>query len=86
MFGMEQQKARLARLEAQVRVQGEAIRVMAQQLGIEPLTIDPMSHLDPDELDLVGAGQQIQAIKHYRERTVSSLLDAKNAVDRAVGR
>lgn len=84
MFGMEQLRARIARLEAQVRVQGEAINVMARRLGIEPVAVDPISHLDPEELDLARTGKQIQAIKHHRKRTGSSLLEAKNAVDGAI--
>ncbi len=56
---------------------------MAHQLGIDPVALDPMGQLDADELGLARAGKNIQAIKHHRERTGSSLLQAKEAVDRA---
>ncbi len=66
-----------------MRIQGETINVMAKRLGIDPLTVDPMGHLDPEELNLLCQGNLIQAMKHHRERTGSSLSEAKNAVDRA---
>ncbi len=56
---------------------------MAQQLGIDPAANDPMGQLDAEELNLVRGGKVIHAIKHHRERTGSSLLEAKEAVDRA---
>ncbi|MGV8847572.1 hypothetical protein [Tessaracoccus sp.] len=42
-----------------------------------------MGRLDAEELHLVHAGELIHAIKHHRERTGSSLLQAKEAVDKA---
>ncbi len=56
---------------------------MAHELGIDPVVVDPMGQLDAEELALVRAGETIHAIKHHRERTGSSLLQAKEAVDRA---
>jgi len=73
----------MAQLDSQVRIQGEALNAMAQQLGIDPVVVDPIGQLDAEELSLVRAGKTIPAIKHHRVRTGSSLLQAKEAVDRA---
>jgi len=73
----------MAQLESQVRIQGEALNAIAQQLGIDPVVVDPIGQLDAEELSLVRAGKTIPAIKHHRVRTGSSLLQAKEAVDRA---
>ena len=83
MFGTGPLTSRIAQLEAQVRAQGEAINNMAQRLGSDPVVVDPMGRLDAEELNLVRAGRLIHAVKHHRERTGSSLLQAKQAVDRA---
>lgn len=80
---MSQLTTRIERLESQVRAQGEAINTMAQQLGIDPVAVDPIGQLDAEELNLVRAGKMIPAIKHHRERTGCSLLQAKDAADRA---
>ena len=74
---------RIAQLESQVRVQGEVIKAMAHELGIDPGAVDPLGQLDAEELEMVRAGKAIPAMKHHRERTGSSLLQAKEAVDRA---
>lgn len=58
---------------------------MAEQLGIDPAVADPMGHLDAEELSLVRDAKPIPAIKHHRERTGSTLLQAKEAIDRAQG-
>ncbi len=83
LFGIGPLTTRIAQLESQVRAQGEAIKTMAQQLGIDPVAVDPMGQVDAEELNLVRAGKTIHAVKHHRERTGSSLLQAKEAVDRA---
>lgn len=83
LFGIEYLTTRMAQLESQVRIQGEALNAMAQQLGIDPVVVDPIGQLDAEELSLVRAGKTIPAIKHHRVRTGSSLLQAKEAVDRA---
>ncbi|MDO5737208.1 MAG: hypothetical protein Q4P15_12115 [Propionibacteriaceae bacterium] len=75
--------ARIAQLESQVRAQGEAINSLARELGIDPGAIDPPGYVDAEELDMLRDGRAIHAIKHHRERTGSSLLQAKEAVDRA---
>ena len=81
MFGIEQLRTRVARLESQVRAQSEALKVMADRLGIDYDAVDPVEQLDAEELGLIRAGKCIQAIKHHRERTGSSLIQAKEAVD-----
>ena len=82
MFGIENLTTRLSQLESQVQIQGEALNAMARQLGIDPVLVDQMGQLDAEELSLVRAGKPIPAIKHHRVRTGSSLLQAKEAVDR----
>lgn len=56
---------------------------MAQQLGIDPIAVDLLGQLDAEEFNLVRTRKTIQAIKHHRERTGSSIVQAKEAVDRA---
>ncbi|MEO7587411.1 MAG: hypothetical protein ABIS84_05225 [Arachnia sp.] len=82
MFGTGALNARIARLESQVQAQGEALNAMAERLGMAPVMVDPM-RLDAEELRLVQGGKAIAAIKHHRERTGSSLVQSKDAVDRA---
>lgn len=55
---------------------------MAKQLGIDPVAVDPMD-LDAEEFALIADGRVVEAIKHHRERTGSSLLQSKQAADRA---
>ena len=83
VFGIGLLRTRLTQLESQVRAQGQALNAMAEQLGMDPQVADPLGQVDAEELGLVRSGKAIQAIKHHRERTGSSLLQAKEAVDRA---
>lgn len=83
MFGIGYLTTRITQLESQVRIQGEALNAMAQQLGIDPVAVDPLGQVDDEEKRLIRDGQTIPAIKHHRVRTGSSLVQAKAAIDRA---
>ncbi|MGO1489488.1 MAG: hypothetical protein ACTHWA_13200 [Arachnia sp.] len=83
MFGIGYLSTRITQLEAQVRIQGEALNAMAQQLGIDPVVVDPLGQVDDAEKRLIHQGQKIPAIKHHRMRTGSTLVQAKEAIDRA---
>lgn len=84
MFGLGTQ-ARIARLESRVRTQQATIDLLCERAGISPRQADPLGTVDDEERRLIAAGKQIQAIKHHRERTGSSLIEAKQAVDAASG-
>ena len=81
MFGTGALNARIGRLELQVQAQGQAINAMAERLGIDPVVVDPM-RLDAEEIRLIQGGKAIAAMRHHRERTGSSLIQSKEAVDR----
>jgi ribosomal protein L7/L12 len=49
--------------------------------GEEGGQLDPMS--DPEIQDLLAKGNEIQAIKRYRELTGLGLAEAQDAIDRA---
>lgn len=82
MFGGRQQQ-RLDRLEARIRSQDAVLRALCARVGIDPADLDPVSTLDEEERALLAEGKDIAAIKHHRQRTGSSLLEAKRAVDDA---
>lgn len=77
---------RIARLEARVTAQDEAIRSLCAAVGVEPPETDPAEAVDDTERDLIAGGRIVQAIKHHREHTGSSLIDAKRAIDQATPR
>jgi ribosomal protein L7/L12 len=62
--------ARLAEVERK-------LDAIAEHLGVDPQTPDM-----PDVVEFLRQGQKIQAIKVYRERTGTSLKEAKDACDR----
>lgn len=86
MFGSGQLRAQVDRLEERVRIQQEVINALCAKVGVDPVAVDPISQVDAAERALIVEGKPIQAIKHHRERTGSSLKQAKDAVDRAAGR
>ena len=51
--------------------------------GEEGGHLDPMS--DPEIQDLLAKGNEIQAVKRYRELTGLGLAEAKDAIDQAQG-
>ncbi len=85
LFGMGELERRVARLEGRVRVQDEVINQLCARLGIDPVAADPLGQVDTEERLLISQGKHIHAIKHHRERTGSTLRQAKEAIDRARG-
>ena len=83
MFGTSALLRRIEALEARVRAQTEVIDALCEKAGIDPVAADPMAHLDDAEQELVRLGKPIEAMKHHRRRTGSSLAEAKRAVDDA---
>lgn len=71
---------RVGALERRVRRQEQIIRQLCEQLGVQPTDVDPMTP-DTTERNLVADGKHILAIKHHRERTGSTLLEAKEAIE-----
>jgi hypothetical protein len=66
-------------IDMRLRVIERKLDAIMDQLGIK-LPDDGMQ----DIRDLAAAGQKIEAIKLYRERTGVGLAQAKNAVERGV--
>ncbi len=62
-------RRRLKRLERKV------------DLILKHLGVDPNQGVDEQIMELVGAGQKIQAIKLYREQTGVGLKEAKDYVE-----
>lgn len=50
-------------------------------LILKHLGLDPNQDVDPQVMELVKAGQKIEAIKLYREQTGAGLKDAKDYVE-----
>lgn len=73
----------IARLEARLRAAEETIDRLCASVGIDSTPRELTGRLDAEELQYLHDGQPIRAIKHHRERTGSSLVEAKAAVDRA---
>ncbi|WP_168583124.1 hypothetical protein [Gephyromycinifex aptenodytis] len=73
--------SRIPRLEAQVRRQGATIDQLCARLGVESASLDSSRDLDEQERALIAKGEKIAAIKHHRERTGSSLSEARDAVE-----
>jgi ribosomal protein L7/L12 len=70
-------------LQRQVRRQGELIDALYRRLGVGQLDAAgiPTDGSCPEVVDAITAGNKIQAIKHYRERTGVGLKEAKDAVE-----
>ena len=73
----------IAELQRQVRRQGDLIDALYRQLGIGQLDAAgiPTDGAYPEVLEAIRAGNLIQAIKSYRERTGVGLKEAKDAVE-----
>ena len=70
-------KQRIALLETRPQQVFEHLDIAPQES--EPL--DPMS--DPEIQDLLAKGNEVQAIKRYRELTGLGLKEAKDAIEQA---
>jgi ribosomal protein L7/L12 len=73
----------IEQLQRQVRRQGELIDALYRRLGVGQLDAAgiPADGSYPEVVDAINAGNKIQAIKHYRERTGVGLKEAKDAVE-----
>lgn len=73
-------------LQRQVRRQGELIDALYRRLGVGQLddAAIPTDGAYPEVLEAIHAGNAIQAIKSYRERTGVGLKEAKDAVEAMV--
>jgi ribosomal protein L7/L12 len=70
-------KQRLAQLELRVQQ-------LFEHLDLEPRESDPGdAAADPEIQDLLAKGNELQAVKRYRELTGAGLGEAKEAIDRA---
>ena len=81
---MPSDQEKIEELQRQVRRQGELIDVLYQRLGIGQLDAAGIPTSDdsyPEVVDAIRAGNLIQAIKSYRERTGVGLKEAKDAVE-----
>ncbi|GAB78888.1 LSU ribosomal protein L12P homologue [Austwickia chelonae] len=83
MIGGAGNRARIERLERQVQLQQEVIARLCAELRIEPPAVVSIYQVDAEERMLVAQGKKIEAIKHHRQRTGSSLLEAKQAIERS---
>ena len=69
-------------LKIEVARQGQILEAIARQLGIGQGALLAATTGPPaDVVDALRAGNKILAIKLWRERTNSSLADAKHAVE-----
>lgn len=80
MFGTRVLNDRIARLERTVRAQEQVIRRLAEAVGVDVPHPSDEFGLAPPEQQLADAGQEIRAIKAYRERTGAGLIEARDAV------
>ncbi|MCU1441245.1 MAG: hypothetical protein JWP85_2242 [Rhodoglobus sp.] len=88
---MPSDQENIEELQRQVRRQGELIDALYRRLGVGQLDAAgiPADGSYPDVVDAITAGNKIEAIKHYRERTGVGLKEAKDAVEalaRTMGR
>jgi large subunit ribosomal protein L7/L12 len=89
---MPSDQENIEELQRQVRRQGELIDALYRRLGVGQLDAAgiPTETGDyPEVVDAINAGNKIQAIKAYRERTGLGLKEAKDAVEaleRTMGR
>lgn len=79
----------IAELQAEVERLGELVDNLYRQLGISPLDAADTTGAIPEVDDAIRAGNLIQAIKAWRQRTGVGLKEAKDAVElraRSIGR
>ena len=75
VLGLQAAVSKLAKRQS--RIEGK-IDLLTEKLGVE---YDPYGNVDPAVMELVRAGQKIQAIRLYREISGCDLEDAKEYVD-----